>query len=75
MLKYVAKEVCIRFKIEGGVKSVCDGMIDLMAGSLLPVVGNGLLSSDRICDELLQVCTTPNIKELSADDFVKSQIH
>jgi hypothetical protein len=74
LLKVIVKKVCIDFKIAGGAKSVCDSMIDNMADILLPVIGNGLLSSDRICDETLHFCASPKIKEINPVDFVNARI-
>ena len=45
LLKLVADEICMLFKIYGGDKDVCKGAIDTMAGELLPAVADGVLSS------------------------------
>lgn len=74
LLKFVAKKICVDFKIAGGAEDVCDGMINTMADTLLPVVGNGIISGERICDELLHLCSTPKIQELNADDYVKERL-
>ena len=74
VLEEISYEVCMHFKIYGGVSSVCRGAIDLMAEPLLPAIAEGVLSSFRICNELLHLCSKPVIRELSADDFVKKRL-
>jgi hypothetical protein len=66
----IAEQICIKEGIEGGKKSVCDGAIVMMTKSLLPAMTEGILSPQRICDELLHVCKSPTIKELDADAYV-----
>mgnify|MGYP000279724285 CR=1 FL=1 len=58
----------------GGIPSVCKGAIEIMAESLLPAIGEGIFSSQRVCDEYLHVCASPKITHLSADEFVKKQL-
>jgi hypothetical protein len=41
-----------------------------MAGDLLPALAQGIFSPARVCDEYLGLCSSPVIKELSADDYV-----
>lgn len=74
VLKEISLLVCEEFKIYGGVHSVCKGAIDMMATPLLPAVADGILSSFRVCDELLHLCPRPVIKELSAEDYVESKL-
>ena len=65
-LELIAEEICVTFKIYGGDRDVCKGAIDLMANILLPAIADGVLSSNRVCDELLHLCSSPNIIELNA---------
>lgn len=73
-LDWIATQVCEKKKIEGGEPEVCKGAVDMMASRLLPAVADGILSSQRICDEYLGFCKTPKITELNADDYVKQKI-
>lgn len=59
ILEEISYEVCMHFKIYGGISSVCRGAIDLMAEPLLPAISEGVLSSFRICNELLHLCSKP----------------
>jgi len=45
-----------------------------MAVSLLPVIANGILSPNRVCDEFLHLCSSPHINELNADDYASKKI-
>ena len=72
VLEKIAFEVCKIFKIEGGVSSVCKGAIHEMAQFLLPSLANGVLSSNRVCDETLHLCSSPVIKELDEQKFVQN---
>jgi hypothetical protein len=63
--------ICEHYKIEGGIPSVCKGAIDMMSLDLLPSVADGILSSQRICDETLGFCKNPKIIEKPVDQDVK----
>ena len=73
-LDFIADLLCEHFKIYNGIPSVCKGAITIMAENLLPAIGEGVFSPQRICDEYLHLCSSPHIKELSADDFVKKRL-
>lgn len=45
-----------------------------MAKSFLPALADGIISSQRICDETLHVCNSPKIKELNAQDYINRVI-
>ena len=70
-----AIKICETFKVEGGEKSVCTGAVTMMADQLLPAIAEGILSSDRVCDETLHLCASPKIKELDAKTYVDKQIN
>jgi hypothetical protein len=70
----VAYEVCMKEGIEGGKKEVCYGAIHDMTISLIPSLAAGVLSPQRVCDEVLHLCKSPEIKELSSDQYVKQRI-
>lgn len=74
VLEAGAIKICEAFKIEGGEKSVCEGAVTMMADQLMPAVGDGLVSPNRICDEFLQICKAPHIKELSAEQYVQKRL-
>ena len=74
VLEAGAIKICEVFKVEGGEKSVCEGAVTMMADQLLPAIGEGLVSPDRICDEFLHVCKGPKIEELSANAYVKKRL-
>ena len=69
-LEFVAYEICRHFKIEGGIPSVCEGGVTIMAGALLQSLGEGVIAPRRICDEVLHMCKTPTIERLDGSDFV-----
>jgi len=73
-LEWLTKEICEAFHIEGGDPSVCKGAIDTMANYLLPALVNGPLSAQAVCDESMGVCSSPVIKELSVDAYVKQRL-
>jgi hypothetical protein len=74
-LDWIALQVCLKEKIEGGKKSVCEGAIDIMASNLLPAIAKGVLSPQRVCDEYLHLCSSPEITELSADAYVEMRLN
>ena len=41
-----------------------------MADSLLPALAEGILSSQRVCTEYLNLCDTPNITQLDVNEYV-----
>lgn len=74
LLETVAVEACRLFKIDGGVPSVCKGAVHEMATFLLPSLANGVLSSNRVCDEMLHLCSSPVIKELDENKYVQDML-
>ena len=73
-LDWIALQVCLKEKIEGGKHSVCEGAIDIMAENVLPAIAKGVLSPQRVCDEYLHFCKSPEITELSADAYVEKRL-
>ena len=41
----IATDICKKFKIYGGIQSVCQGTVDMMAQDLLPALAGGVFSS------------------------------
>ena len=70
VMELVAIELCVSLDIEGGERSVCSGAVKMMAESLLPSIAEGILSPQRVCDELLHLCPKPDVKELDVEAFV-----
>ena len=70
----LAIDICEKFEIEGGIKSVCQGSVDMMAQDLLPALAGGVISPQRICDETLHLCKSPSIEELNVDNFVQKRL-
>ena len=71
LMDKLAYEVCMKEGIEGGKKEVCYGAIHDMTISLIPSLAAGVLSPQRVCDEVLHLCKSPDIKEISSDQYVK----
>jgi hypothetical protein len=46
-----------------------------MTVSLIPSLTKGVLSPQRICDEVLHLCASPKIVELSAEEYVQKQLN
>jgi hypothetical protein len=45
-----------------------------MVISLAPSLTKGVLSPERVCNEVLHLCISPKIIELSAEEYAKKQI-
>ena len=73
-LEWVTMEACEKYKIYGGIHSVCKGTIDIMAESLMPSIESGIFSPQRICDEHFGFCSSPQITELSSESYVNKRL-
>lgn len=69
-LEFIVTELCEILKVENGIPTVCKGAINTMADFLLPALSKGPFSKQEICDEKLQLCTSPHITKLKAQDYV-----
>ena len=73
-LEWVSTEYCEKDHIYGGIHSVCQGAIDIMADSVMPSIEGGIFSPQRICDEHFGFCSSPHITELSAESYVAKRL-
>ena len=74
VLDFIAIEICDLANVEGGERDVCQGAVKLMSPFVLEGLAQGVLSSQRVCNEHFHFCPSPTIQELSEFDYIKAQL-
>ena len=70
LVDFVGAKYCEN-KLDLGTDSYCEGSVSYQASQFIPPFIKGVLSPQRICDEILHLCKHPEITQLPADDFVE----
>ena len=67
-IESLATKVCLKFGLADTPQIVCPGIVNYFGDSLLDAASRYILTKDRMCNEILGLCSNPHIEELKVEN-------
>ena len=67
-IESLATKICLKFGLADTPQIVCPGIVNFFGDSLLDAASRYILTKDRMCNEILGLCSNPHIEELKVEN-------